>query len=138
MTISTRITPALDRIESSLPLIPRRIFRLQRTLAEAGFSIGKSMLSVLGSSTDRVERSARSGAATVKGQAKAEAKQTVDLTEDEASSALGRATRAVEGESTDRLEDWSKDDLYARAQELDIDGRSTMSKKELVSALRSY
>ena len=32
---------------------------------------------------------------------------------------------------------WSKDELYERAQELDIDGRSNMSKKELITALRS-
>ncbi|MAT04094.1 MAG: Rho termination factor [Acidimicrobiaceae bacterium] len=34
-------------------------------------------------------------------------------------------------------EDWSKDDLYERAQELDIDGRSDMTKDELIEALRS-
>lgn len=34
-------------------------------------------------------------------------------------------------------EDWTKDDLYERAQELDIDGRSDMTKDELISALRS-
>lgn len=32
---------------------------------------------------------------------------------------------------------WSKDELYERAQELEIDGRSSMSKKELITALRS-
>ena len=34
-------------------------------------------------------------------------------------------------------EDWTKDDLYERAQELDIDGRSDMTKDELISALRN-
>lgn len=34
-------------------------------------------------------------------------------------------------------EDWTKDELYERAQELDIDGRSTMTKPELISALRN-
>ena len=33
-------------------------------------------------------------------------------------------------------EDWTKDELYERAQELDIDGRSTMTKPELIRALR--
>lgn len=33
-------------------------------------------------------------------------------------------------------EEWTKDDLYARAQELEIDGRSTMDKAELIEALR--
>ncbi|WP_208351387.1 DUF7218 family protein [Pseudaestuariivita rosea] len=34
-------------------------------------------------------------------------------------------------------EEWTKDELYERAQELDIDGRSDMTKNELISALRS-
>ncbi len=33
-------------------------------------------------------------------------------------------------------EEWSKDELYDRAQELDIDGRSEMTKDELIAALR--
>ncbi|WP_439123967.1 DUF7218 family protein [Marivita sp.] len=33
-------------------------------------------------------------------------------------------------------EDWTKDDLYDRAQELDVSGRSYMTKPELISALR--
>ena len=34
-------------------------------------------------------------------------------------------------------EEWTKDELYERAQELDIEGRSDMSKSELISALRA-
>ena len=34
-------------------------------------------------------------------------------------------------------EEWSKDDLYERAQELDVEGRSDMTKDELITALRS-
>jgi hypothetical protein len=33
-------------------------------------------------------------------------------------------------------EDWTRDALYERAQELDIDGRSKMDKPELIEALR--
>ncbi|WP_224815803.1 Rho termination factor [Hasllibacter sp. MH4015] len=33
-------------------------------------------------------------------------------------------------------EEWTKDALYDRAQELEIDGRSDMSKDELIEALR--
>jgi hypothetical protein len=35
-------------------------------------------------------------------------------------------------------EQWTKDELYQRAQDLDIDGRSDMDKAELISALRSH
>lgn len=34
-------------------------------------------------------------------------------------------------------EDWTKDELLERARELDIDGRSKMSKDALIDALRS-
>lgn len=34
-------------------------------------------------------------------------------------------------------EDWTKDELYDRAQELDISGRSEMNKDELIEALRN-
>ena len=33
-------------------------------------------------------------------------------------------------------EEWTKDDLYDRAQELDVEGRSDMTKDELIDALR--
>lgn len=35
-------------------------------------------------------------------------------------------------------ESWKKEDLYERAQEIGIDGRSLMSKEELIEALRSH
>lgn len=33
-------------------------------------------------------------------------------------------------------EDWTRDALYERAQELDVQGRSDMTKDELIAALR--
>lgn len=34
-------------------------------------------------------------------------------------------------------EEWTKDDLYDRAAELDVEGRSDMTKDELINALRA-
>lgn len=35
-------------------------------------------------------------------------------------------------------EDWTKDALYDRAQEIGIEGRSKMNKQELIDALRNH
>ncbi len=34
-------------------------------------------------------------------------------------------------------EEWSRDDLYERAQEIGIEGRSKMNKQQLIDALRN-
>lgn len=41
------------------------------------------------------------------------------------------------GESSP-YEEWKKADLYDRAKEIGIEGRSNMTKKELISALRNH
>lgn len=40
------------------------------------------------------------------------------------------------GGKSPAYEDWTKEELYDRAQELDIEGRSDMDKDELIKALR--
>lgn len=42
------------------------------------------------------------------------------------------------GGKASNLEDRTKDELYDRAQELDIDGRSKMDKDELIEAIRNH
>ncbi len=70
--------------------------------------------------------------------------RVADAAED-ASSKVVKATDSGVAESaktgsrrpTGAYANWSKDELYERAQELDIDGRSGMTKKQLIAALRS-
>lgn len=42
------------------------------------------------------------------------------------------------GGRSESFEDWTVDELQERARELDIEGRSTMDKDELIKALRDH
>jgi hypothetical protein len=42
------------------------------------------------------------------------------------------------GGSSPPYEEWTKDDLYQRAKEIGIDGRSSMNKDDLIDALRNH
>ena len=49
-----------------------------------------------------------------------------------------RTTAAKRGGSSPAYEEWTKSDLYDRAKEIGIDGRSTMDKSQLIAALRDH
>ncbi|THG39609.1 Rho termination factor [Sphingomonas olei] len=51
--------------------------------------------------------------------------------------ANARANGSLDHRSN-RLEDRSKEDLYAEAQKIGIEGRSKMNKSELVNAVRNH
>ena len=51
--------------------------------------------------------------------------------------ANGSQHPSAKGGKAPPYEDWTKDELYNRAQELGIEGRSSMSKGDLITALRN-
>ena len=57
-----------------------------------------------------------------------------------ANAAANSSRRSVEskGGRSPSYQDWSKDDLIKRAREIGIKGRSSMTKAQLVSALRRH
>ena len=55
-----------------------------------------------------------------------------------ASANEGKSKVARRGGKSGKYEDWSKKDLYEKAKEVGIEGRSSLDKKELVSALRNH
>ena len=55
-----------------------------------------------------------------------------------ASAATSRRTVAAKGGRSPAYEDWTKAELIARAREIGIKGRSSMTKAQLVDALRSH
>lgn len=55
-----------------------------------------------------------------------------------AAAARGRSSVGRKGGESGSYDDWTVDDLRKRAAELDIEGRSSMTKDELIDALRSH
>ncbi|WP_338051327.1 DUF7218 family protein [Pseudonocardia acidicola] len=55
-----------------------------------------------------------------------------------ASADEGRSKVGERGGSAGSYEDMTKDELYERAQKIGIDGRSSMTKDELIDALRNH
>jgi hypothetical protein len=47
-------------------------------------------------------------------------------------------TAGKRGGHADPYEEWTKDELYDKAQEVGIEGRSDMTKAELIDALRHH
>lgn len=49
-----------------------------------------------------------------------------------------RKEAATRGGHAKKYEDWTKDELYDKAKEVGIEGRSNMSKDKLIDALRNH
>lgn len=162
-TFATRLTVGLDQIEHRLPELPARSMRLARAVtgrvvgatadltATAAGRLGRSVGSVTGAAKEaasttvgqtrnsigRTVAAAQRGEREAMGQATAQAARTGRTVRDETSRLLGDATRAA-GSTPDgkaALRELSKADLYEQAQMLDIDGRSNMTKQELVDVV---
>lgn len=74
---------------------------------------------------------------TSKGRAKEIAARTVNKQRRESGQTKsGRKTTSGTGNPNQGLEDRSKQELYNRAKQLDIGGRSKMNKRDLVRAIR--
>jgi hypothetical protein len=55
-----------------------------------------------------------------------------------AAAAQGRSTVGARGGKAGSYDDWTVEDLRERAAELDIEGRSSMAKDDLIKALRDH
>ncbi|MGK2929467.1 MAG: hypothetical protein ACSLFO_07800, partial [Acidimicrobiales bacterium] len=80
-----------------------------------------------------VEDHAEDAGAAVEREATKAGKRVVKATD----TATAETGAAAANRPTGAYQNWTKEELYERAQELDIDGRSGMSKNQLVKALRS-
>jgi hypothetical protein len=159
--ITNQIVQRLDEAEVSLPPIPSKMIRLSRntvgavadgvcgaaaavqreigkfssTANTAGATVGGQGRSV----ATRTSKAATAGVREVSGQARAQAQRVAGAAGDGVEDLLDDANGVVDRGSPkpQRLDDLSKADLYERARDLDIEGRSTMSKRELIGAIRA-
>ena len=156
------LTRRLDRLEAELPSVPAKALGLTRATAhrvnttagdvanDVGRQLGRltttagtAFSTTVGQARSAVDRTSTTAWRTSKeavGQARAQGRLTGAAAEQSTTALLDDATRAMEPDGDGKpasIDDWTKADLYERARELDLDGRSSMSKKELVRAVRS-
>lgn len=154
------LTRRPDRLEDSLPPIASRTVGLSRATVHRVNSTAANVANDVGQQLGRLTTTARSGVAPTVGQgrsaiertsttarrtskettsqARAQGMRTAEAAERSATELLEDAARTIEpGELRESLEDRTKEELYEQARELDIDGRSSMNKGELVRAIRA-
>lgn len=74
---------------------------------------------------------------TIENEEQYEALRRDGMSKEKAARIANSPDASSKGGKADPYEEWTKDELYDRAQELDIEGRSDMSKDELIEALRN-
>jgi hypothetical protein len=159
--LESTLTRRLDDLERRLPPIPRKVVvlgragadrigtttgniardvgsQLSRVTTVAGHAVNTSVGQTR-SAFDRTATAARDNTNEALGQARAQTARSGRAAERGAVALLDDAARAVEPSDADPavLDEWTKAELYDRAQELDIEGRSTMTKRELIDAIHS-
>ena len=75
---------------------------------------------------------------TVKNDDKYEALKREGMSKEKAARIANTPGSGKKGGGSAKYEDRSKDQLYKKAKEVGIEGRSKMTKKELISALRNH
>jgi hypothetical protein len=107
----------------------------------AGDTVATNVRTVAGQARQAASTSAKAvsdAAREVAGQANAQGGRVAASVGREANHVVDEATRRVSNRpaSGTSYQEWTKAQLMDRARELDIDGRATMNKAELVEALR--
>ena len=78
------------------------------------------------------------GSNKIKNEDQYEALRDEGASKEKAARIANSSNSGKKGGSSEKYEDRSKEDLYDKAKEVGIEGRSKMSKKELINALRNH
>ncbi|MET0661753.1 MAG: hypothetical protein ABWZ42_01350 [Ilumatobacteraceae bacterium] len=161
------VNERLDDLQRQLPSIPSKMLGLTRAVTDKagaafcgattammrpataiqreGASVAQSAnvaarttVGQARSATERTVDAAGANTREVVGQARAQTGRVADDAQASVEQLLDDATAAVKNDKRPaRLEDLTKAELYERAQDRDIAGRATMSKPQLIKALRA-
>lgn len=158
LAICKQIDEQLDQLEAKLPPLAASMLRVNRAIANrTGEELAK-LAAMFADSASSIASAATSGAHTVTGTARWAAERTASTAATGVRQTVGQAkaqTKIAVENASEELEELAEDidpeappvpaagdletktkaELYDRAQELDIEGRSTMTKAELVAAL---
>ena len=139
MTTPAKITSLLDQLEADLPLIPGKSLELVRATTRRANSLATSAAHRLSTFASPVVKRASVATKTAVGQARSGVSRSASTLNDETEALLDDATDAVAPETVNprSLNDHTKAELYERAQTAGVQGRSAMSKDDLLHALRS-
>lgn len=74
----------------------------------------------------------------IKNDEKYEALRDKGMSEEKAARIANTKNSGKKGGKADKYEDRTKEDLYKEAENIGIEGRSKMDKKELIKALRNH
>ncbi len=109
-----------------------------KTVVDASRTAGKTVVGQSRSAVERTIATGRKGAKEVSGQIRAQGDQVSRAASRATNDVVDTATRAVSDmpSSGTPYEQWTKAQLLERAQEMDVHGRATMNKTELINALR--
>ena len=130
------VVASMDTTRTVIGAVGDGVTSAVKTLRDSGSTVvGQTR-----SAVDRTVDQASTGVKEVAGQARAQGEQASGRLDEIADRTARRATNAVDGKPATGTpyEEWTKSELYERAQELDIDGRSGMSKPQLIKALRAH
>lgn len=150
-SIEQRVTARLDDFEDRLPPPADTVFRLPRAVVGTTYAVAKQATESVVDATGAVVRQVRSSSkrvmTTVRGES-AHVKSDVARITEATKTGVKDIAALVETATDDVTEEikhigdeavdyhkWTKDELYDRAQQLDIAGRSGMSKEELIAAI---
>ena len=154
MTVATQTKDFAENVRTGANTVTGQAKAAFADFAKTAQTGANTVVGQARSAATDVAKNAQTGTNTVVGQAAAQGRKVAKVAEKNTSKVIDTAIKnvedaadAVEGVVEDVVdtapgsgtpyEQWTKADLLARAKETGVEGRTTMSKRQLIAALRA-